>query len=341
MTDFDRIRREAEAELAGTDAAPDALESAEQVQFDVELHEILGEEGLSDEAIEWLVATAADVSIRPEVASNIVNRVLVSVSASIPDLKQARESRGISISRAREMLGGIAPAVFERLEQGAGLRWLGVGSQRVGAYLDELGISRGMFVRALTPEIRSHLGEQPWGYRPGAVADHPVASTGVEAVLRDASEWAAPLLSENAGPSPEPAESREVFGFSWSPAEIRRQARSLSRATRRAILREEMLSEGDLDWDALAGSTDRVLVLLTDQGRRFPAFQFDPESRNLRPMVAELNGLLRAGEDAWGAASWWFTPSAYLGERPVDALDAPDAQTRLRAALSFLDADPG
>ena len=65
-----------------------------------------------------------------------------------------------------------------------------------------------------------------------------------------------------------------------------------------------------------------TLISLADRGiMRVPAFQLDEERGRVRPVVSEINALLRAGDDPWGCASWWFTPSAALPESmcPADA----------------------
>jgi hypothetical protein len=343
MTDVARIRREIAIELDEMAAAGTGEDNSPYVPdaLDPELNEVFRDEGLSDAAIEWLIASASDAALPPEFARVSVERILSTATTSIPDLRKLRESRGISIARARAMLNGIAPAFFERLEEGPGLRWLRVRAESVGAYVDALGIPRGAFVRAMSLAIRSYSGEHPWGYRPGAVAERPVDPTDETAVLPEAAEWATSLLSGENAPSPIEPESRELFGFSWSPGDVHRQSRPLTRAAHRAILREEMLTERDVDWEALTSSADELLILLTDVGRRLPAFQFDRERPAVKPLVAEINAKLGAATDPWGTASWWFTPSGYLGGRPVDLLSSPDAADRLRSAVQFLDADPG
>ena len=64
----------------------------------------------------------------------------------------------------------------------------------------------------------------------------------------------------------------------------------------------------------------------------FPAFQFDPERHEVRPVVAEVNGLLGAGEDPWAAASFWFAPDPYLKARPADVVMDPDRAADVRLA---------
>ncbi|WP_406179544.1 hypothetical protein [Streptomyces sp. NBC_01006] len=69
---------------------------------------------------------------------------------------------------------------------------------------------------------------------------------------------------------------------------------------------------------------------------RLPAFQFTAGGR-VRPAVREVNLLLGADEDPWGAADWWLSPNAWLAgyPAPVALLDTPDEQ-RLAGTAAFL-----
>lgn len=75
-----------------------------------------------------------------------------------------------------------------------------------------------------------------------------------------------------------------------------------------------------------------LLVLERDGEHLAPAFQFDGESSAPAPGVEEVNRLLGAREDPWGAASWWLTPHAALHAIPADALRAGAADTVTAAA---------
>ncbi|HET9197265.1 MAG TPA: hypothetical protein VFN92_03305 [Solirubrobacterales bacterium] len=62
-----------------------------------------------------------------------------------------------------------------------------------------------------------------------------------------------------------------------------------------------------------------------------PAFQFAADME-VDPGVAEVNALLDASEDPWGAASWWLTPHAALHAIPADALRIGLGEVVLAAA---------
>ncbi|WP_329365225.1 hypothetical protein OG896_13110 [Streptomyces sp. NBC_00669] len=52
---------------------------------------------------------------------------------------------------------------------------------------------------------------------------------------------------------------------------------------------------------------------------RLPCFQFT-EGVRPRPVVREVNALLAADRDPWGAADWWLSANAWLGTSPVRLL---------------------
>jgi hypothetical protein len=69
----------------------------------------------------------------------------------------------------------------------------------------------------------------------------------------------------------------------------------------------------------------------------FPAFQIDEENWRIRPVVSDVNRLLDAAEDPWGAASWWFSPNSRLGgARPADVAVDESRQNEVRLAANSL-----
>jgi len=64
-----------------------------------------------------------------------------------------------------------------------------------------------------------------------------------------------------------------------------------------------------------------------------PLFQFDAHGR-LRAEASEVNVLLDATEDPWGAASWWLAPHASLHAIPADALLAGRGEEVVAAAAA-------
>jgi hypothetical protein len=50
-----------------------------------------------------------------------------------------------------------------------------------------------------------------------------------------------------------------------------------------------------------------------------PAFQFDPAGLPYR-VVVDVNRVLDADDDPWGAADWWLGPNAWLNAAPADRI---------------------
>lgn len=57
-----------------------------------------------------------------------------------------------------------------------------------------------------------------------------------------------------------------------------------------------------------------VVALPASGHKLYPAFQFDAERRQVRPIVAEINRQLGAKDDPWGVASWWLSPTAFADD---------------------------
>ncbi|MGW6391438.1 hypothetical protein ACWFR1_13245 [Streptomyces sp. NPDC055103] len=72
----------------------------------------------------------------------------------------------------------------------------------------------------------------------------------------------------------------------------------------------------------LTPEQERDLIALTyqDDVERVPSFQLDRESGTPYPVVTEINRLLSADEDPWGAADWWLGPNVWLDAAPATLL---------------------
>ena len=103
----------------------------------------------------------------------------------------------------------------------------------------------------------------------------------------------------------------------------------LRAAARHQVLEEPMFSEdevlaachGHMDMaDIRSRRADSMLLALpTDSGFLYPRFQFD-RSGFAYEMVQRVNQHLRAADDPWGVASWWFSEHVRLGGRPADLM---------------------
>ncbi|MCY0920965.1 hypothetical protein OS965_22740 [Streptomyces sp. H27-G5] len=67
---------------------------------------------------------------------------------------------------------------------------------------------------------------------------------------------------------------------------------------------------------------------------RLPAFQFARDGRVVE-VVPEVNLLLEADRDPWGAADWWLSPNAWLAEVPARLLGTV-AELQVLTAARFL-----
>jgi hypothetical protein len=75
-----------------------------------------------------------------------------------------------------------------------------------------------------------------------------------------------------------------------------------------------------------------------DQEIRLPAFQFTPTGRPW-PVVLQVNDLLEAGRDPWGATCWWVDPHAGLLAAPADLLGSDRDDLLVEAASAVREED--
>jgi hypothetical protein len=77
--------------------------------------------------------------------------------------------------------------------------------------------------------------------------------------------------------------------------------------------------------------TDLIRLPRADRRVMLPAFQFDSDGR-MMPVVAQVNELLDAAGDPWGAADWWLGENIWLRGTPARLLGrVPDADLVLAA----------
>ena len=105
-------------------------------------------------------------------------------------------------------------------------------------------------------------------------------------------------------------------------------------------VRERLLAAPALDCGTVRGHGGdpyhpRLIRLLGRGGAiRLPRFQFS-RGADPWPAVLEVNGVLDAAGDPWGAADWWLSPNAWLGDVPERLLGA-GRDGRLTAAAEYL-----
>lgn len=82
------------------------------------------------------------------------------------------------------------------------------------------------------------------------------------------------------------------------------------------------------------------LIRLRGTGGRqlLPRFQFDPHLVT-RPVVRDINLLLRADNDPWGCADWWLSANAWLGACPASLLGTGQDGLLLDTAHTLTEVD--
>jgi hypothetical protein len=83
------------------------------------------------------------------------------------------------------------------------------------------------------------------------------------------------------------------------------------------------------------------LIRLSDPqgGDRYPQFQFAAGSGSPYEVVLEVNRLLLADIDPWGAASWWLSKNTWLGGTPASLLGRLPDQQLVSAATALVEGD--
>ncbi|MCT4355572.1 hypothetical protein M5362_20760 [Streptomyces sp. Je 1-79] len=109
-------------------------------------------------------------------------------------------------------------------------------------------------------------------------------------------------------------------------------------------VRDRLLAAPALDADTVlrrgGDPYARELIRLRGAGGvlRLPRFQFADESL---PWLAvlEVNRLLEADRDPWGAADWWLSTNAWLGATPAELLGGPRERQLPDLALLLMEGE--
>lgn len=105
-------------------------------------------------------------------------------------------------------------------------------------------------------------------------------------------------------------------------------------------VRERLLAEPALDAETVlrrggdAFSPDLIRLPGPGGRPRLPSFQFSEDALPWL-VVLEVNALLAAGRDPWGAADWWLSANSWLGTSPARLLGTGDDR-RLADTARFL-----
>ena len=89
------------------------------------------------------------------------------------------------------------------------------------------------------------------------------------------------------------------------------------------------------------GTLPPGLIRLPDphDGDRYPEFQFADGAAGPYPVVLEVNRLLLADIDPWGAAAWWLDHNTWLGGAPARLLGRLPDHRLAGAAMALAEGD--
>lgn len=93
-------------------------------------------------------------------------------------------------------------------------------------------------------------------------------------------------------------------------------------AVEHRLLRAPALSAAEIRTRYRGAAPPPELIRLTDPelGDRYPEFQFEPGGGAPYDVVLEVNRVLLADADPWGAADWWLSDNPWLGGGPPATL---------------------
>ncbi|WP_225826716.1 hypothetical protein [Streptomyces naphthomycinicus] len=135
------------------------------------------------------------------------------------------------------------------------------------------------------------------------------------------------------------AGAQELAAWFRLPSPVREPAHGGDREQGR-LLREPALS-ADEARIRCGGAPPPELIRLRDprDGDRYPEFQFAPAGGTPHGVVLEVNRLLLADIDPWGAAAWWFSGNTWLGGAPAALLGRLPDQRLVGAARELAEGE--
>ncbi|MFE4368929.1 hypothetical protein ACFRMN_11930 [Streptomyces sp. NPDC056835] len=112
-------------------------------------------------------------------------------------------------------------------------------------------------------------------------------------------------------------------------------------AVRRRLLRTPSLSAEEARARFAGAAPPLELIRLADpeRGDRYPDFQFPADDGTPHGVVLQVNRILLADIDPWGAADWWLSSNTWLGGPPASLLGALPDQQLVGAASALVEGD--
>ncbi|MET9610648.1 hypothetical protein ABZZ17_37150 [Streptomyces sp. NPDC006512] len=129
------------------------------------------------------------------------------------------------------------------------------------------------------------------------------------------------LLAGLATPRPGPAPDYTP------PGDTAPDTAAIVDAVHRRLLRAPSLAPEEVRARFGGAAPPPEVIRLRDpeRGDRYPEFQFTAGDASAHEVVLEVNRLLLADVDPWGAADWWLSGNVWLGGTPASLLgELPD-----------------
>ncbi|MFG2552080.1 hypothetical protein [Streptomyces sp. NPDC048581] len=136
------------------------------------------------------------------------------------------------------------------------------------------------------------------------------------------------------------AEARDLIDLLASPPPSP-EAETAADTAQDELLRASALSADEARARCGGAAPPPELIRLADPqgGDRYPEFQFAAGSGTPHEVVLEVNRLLLADVDPWGAMAWWLSGNTWLGGTPASLLGRlPDRQL-VGAATALVEGD--
>lgn len=91
----------------------------------------------------------------------------------------------------------------------------------------------------------------------------------------------------------------------------------------------------------MRGAAPPELIRFADPrgGERYPEFQFPEGCGSPYEVVIQVNRLLLADIDPWGAAAWWLSGNTWLGGTPAALLGRLPDRELVGAAAALVEGD--